>query len=93
MKEFISEHIDELENFCAQNDISVEKVLHSPKSFNKTIMYILHHDPKAGANGLNDETPAKVLLVIQKKDNKLEFIPKANLKKYLYGGHIGGDLL
>lgn len=89
MKKIILEHIDELKTFCAQ----VEKVLHSPKSFNKNIMYILHHDPKAGANGLNDETPAEVLLVIQKKDNKLEFIPKANLKKYLYGGHIGGDLL
>lgn len=83
MKSYILEHINELESFCTQNNITVESILNSPKSFNKNIMYILHHNPKAGENGLNDETPAEVLLVIQKKDNKLEFIPKANLKTYL----------
>lgn len=83
MKSYILEHINELENFCTQNNITVESILNSPKSFNKDIMYILHQDAKAGANGLNDETTAKVLLVIQKKGNKLEFLPKTNLKKYL----------
>ena len=83
MKNYILEHINELESFCTQNSIRVESILNSPKSFNKNIMYILHHNPEAGKNGLNDETPAEVLLIIQKKDNKLEFTPKENLKKYL----------
>jgi hypothetical protein len=83
MKSYILEHINELENFCTQNNITVESVLNSPKSFNKNTMYILHQDAKTGENGLNDETPAEVLLIIQKKDNKLEFLPKTNLKKYL----------
>ena len=83
MENYILEHINELENFCTQNNITVESILNSPKSFNKNIMYILHHNPKAGKNGLNDETTAKVLLIIQKKDNKLEFLPQTNLKKYL----------
>ena len=78
MNNFILEHIDELENFCAQNNISVETILNSPKSFNKNIMYILQQDPAAGSKGLNDETPAKVLLIIRKKENKLEFLNPEN---------------
>ena len=83
MKNFILEHIEELKFFCVKNNISVEKVLNSHKSFNKNIMYILHHDEKLGRNGLIDETPTKVLLVIKRKGNGLEFLPQGNLNKYL----------
>ena len=76
MKKYLLEHIDELEIFCKQNNITVESILNSPKSFNKDIMYILDHDEKLGRNGLKDETPAKVLLIIRKKGNHLEFSPQ-----------------
>lgn len=84
MKDFILKNIKELERFCTLNQISVEKVLKSPKSYNEKMMCIQHHNSGVGKNGLNDETPAKILLIIKKNtDGKIEFYPEPDFKQYL----------
>ena len=73
MKKYLQQHMLEFEAFCKEENISVEKILSMPKCYSKNLMYIQNYNYKNADMGLTDNTPADILLIIKKNNNKIDF--------------------
>lgn len=73
----------EIKEYCEKSGLNFEKVLKFKNTGNCNICAIQYFDPHGGAQGLLDETPAELLLLIEKKDNGIEFTQYENALKYL----------
>jgi hypothetical protein len=74
---------DEIERYCTENNLSIEKVFYSPHSYNDKRVVVLHFDPEKGKQGLLNETPATTTLLIEIGDGKLRFVQTEHTRKYL----------
>ena len=83
MKTILLPFRDELIKYCKINGLSYEKILRSPICGNEDILFVQHIDSQRKPTGLLDETPAEVLLRVEKIDNKIYFTEGENMKKYL----------
>jgi len=83
MAKIIVKYKKEIEEYCAGNNLSVEKVFNSPRSYNYESLIFLHHDPEKGKMGLLDETPAAVTLAVFLESGKLRFEQTEYTYKYL----------
>jgi len=83
MAKIIVKYKKEIEEYCDENNLSVDKVFHSPRSYSNERLIFLHHDPEKGKRGLLDETPAAVTLAVFLENDKLRFEQTEHTRKYL----------
>jgi len=83
MAKIIVVYKKEIEEYCAENNLSVEKVFNSPRCYDHKSLIFQHHDPEKGKMGLLDETPAAVTLAIFLENGKLRFEQTEHTHKYL----------
>lgn len=77
-------HKDSLEKYCAANDYSIEKVKALPKCGNKSALFVQVRNGRKGKAGLNDESPAEIVLSLTLDQNgKAVFEKGKNADKYL----------
>jgi hypothetical protein len=76
---------DEIERYCAQNNLSSEKVFYSARSYNdkSVILQQPELNTAKSAQGLADNVPARVTLAIFLEDGKLRFEQTEHTHKYL----------
>jgi len=84
IREIVNERKPEVEQYCADNNLSSEKIFKSPCSCDKTSMFILDEgDPERGKLGLADNVPLPVTLEIYLENGKLRFEQTEHTRKYL----------
>jgi len=76
---------NEIEKYCAENNISAEEVFRSACSYNDTIVVLQYPEfnTAKSAKGLADDIPAKVTLRIFLENGKLRFEQTEYTRKYL----------
>ncbi|MGN1478853.1 MAG: hypothetical protein ACI4XH_03730, partial [Acutalibacteraceae bacterium] len=76
---------NEIENYCNENQLSFEKLQEMSKVYSKDFLAFQYFgDPKNYSNeGLNDETPLPVVLIINIENSKVKFAQTEFTKKYL----------
>jgi hypothetical protein len=81
---FLKEYRSEIEKYCGDNNISVDKVFSSCTAGNKEIVVVLGEgDPERGKLGLLDEVPLPIALKIHIENDKLRFEQTEHTRKYL----------
>jgi len=83
MAKIILKYKKEIEEYCAENNLSIEKVFHSPRCYDHESLIFQHVDHEKGKLGLLDETPAAVTLAIFLENGKLRFEQTEHTRKYL----------
>jgi hypothetical protein len=75
MVKIFANYKGEIEKYCADNNMSAEKIFHSARSYNDEIVVLQHpeFDTAKSAKGLADDIPAKVTLRIFLENGKLRF--------------------
>ena len=73
----------EIQKYCVENGLDFSKVEKAAKCCTKDMLALQHFDPMKGKNGLLDETPAPVTLVIRKMENGLAFEQTEHTRRYL----------
>ena len=74
---------NEIREYCRMNGLDFSKAEKSGKCWGKDILMLQYIDPQKGKQGLRDEAPVPVTLVIRKTGNKLAFEQTENTRKYL----------
>ena len=62
---------DQIKDYCIDNNIDFEKVKKLPKCWGKNDIWLQYYDPIKGTKGLNDETPAPIVLKIYIDNGKV----------------------
>jgi len=83
MAKIIVTYKKEIEEYCVENNLSVEKVFRAPRCYDHKSLILQHHDPEKGKMGMLDETPAAVTLAVFLEDGKLRFEQTEHTRKYL----------
>lgn len=83
MCKLFSEWEKEIRRYCVSNGLDFSKAEKSGKCWRKDVLMLQHIDPDKGKNGMRDETPAPVILVIKKQKNGLVFEQTEYTHKYL----------
>jgi len=84
MREHVNKHRAEVEQYCAENNLSSEKFFTSPCSCDKTSLYVLGDgDPERAKLGLMDNIPLPIALEIYLENGKLRFEQTEHTRKYL----------
>lgn len=83
MKDILEIYRKDLIEYCKENGLLYEKILLSPMCGNERILFVQHIDSNKAKLGLLDETPAEVLLQIEKNGNGFTYTPGQNMNKYL----------
>ncbi len=83
MVKILVKYKSEIESYCAENNLSVDKVFHAPRAYNSKRVILQHFDPEKGKQGLLDETPAAITLAIFLENGKLRFEQTEHTRKYL----------
>lgn len=74
---------NEIHEYCMENGLDFSKAEKAGKCWGEDVLMLQHIDPHKGKNGLQDETPAPVMLVIRKVGNRLVFEQTEHTKCYL----------
>ena len=78
------DYIDEIQKYCKENHISFEKLNSMVKGCGNNDIMFLYHDPDKGKDGLLDETPMPLVLLLTKEPSgKLVFKQTEHTQKYL----------
>ncbi|MBQ8121681.1 MAG: hypothetical protein IJ172_13015 [Ruminococcus sp.] len=64
MCKLFNKYENEIKAYCKKNSIDFEKIKSLPQCWGKNDIWVQYHDPDKGKNGLNDETPAPIVLKI-----------------------------
>ena len=74
----------QIKEYCEKNDLSFEEAEKMSQSWNKTTVVLSSCDPTKGANGLLDDTPSPMVLLIRREnDGSLTFEKTEFTEKYL----------
>ncbi|MDD6488766.1 MAG: hypothetical protein PUG48_02990 [Clostridia bacterium] len=74
---------NEIKDYCQKNNLDFDKAKKLSQGWGKDFLALQFHDESKGVNGLLDETPMPIVLIVEKKDNNLVFTQTENTKKYL----------
>lgn len=79
----LNKYKHELQEYCLNNNLNYDKLMASVKGFsdNKMSFYVA-----SGTNdrrGLNNETPAHIILTVRKTANNIDIKPTEYTKQYL----------
>lgn len=83
MCKLFSKYEKEIQNYCEKNGLSFEKASKLPQCWRKNDIWLQYHDHEKGKNGLQDETPAPIVLKISIRDNVVSFEQTEYTKEYL----------
>ncbi|MCR5835975.1 MAG: hypothetical protein K6G88_05690 [Lachnospiraceae bacterium] len=83
MLDYIHDNIEILKKYCLENNLSVDKILKSPRCYNKNELYVQYRNTEKKANNLKCDVPAKILLVIRKTPDGMSFEPAKDIIDYL----------
>lgn len=73
----------EIEKYCMENNFNFEKVKRLAKGCGKDFLLLQYHDPQKGAEGLLDETPMPLILMVRNENSRLVFEQTEYTKAYL----------
>ena len=77
-------YAEALQSFCNENGLDFDKVKSSPFSANSEFLVIQHLSDRTISEGLNNETPAEVVLAAYRKpDGTITVETRKNTDKYL----------
>jgi hypothetical protein len=74
MLEIMKVYKKEIEDYCVENDLSIDKVFSSAMSYNEEYVIIQHYEYVEGRNSYIDETPSPITLEIYLENGKLRFV-------------------
>ncbi len=74
---------EDIKSYCSKNNFDFEKARKLSQCWGSNFLALQYHDPKKGQNGLLDETPMPLVLMISKTENGLVFEQTEFTKKYL----------
>ena len=83
MKELFDVWKHEIRLYCEKCGLSFDKARHMCKSWNEENLYLQYHDPDKGKEGLRDETPMPVVLIMRIKNGMPVFEQTEHTQKYL----------
>lgn len=83
MCKLFSKYEKEIENYCLSNGLDFEKSKKLPQCWGKNDIWLQYHDPQKGKEGLNNETPAPIVLKIYIENGNVSFEQTENTLKYL----------
>ena len=73
----------EVENYCQNNGLNFEKAKKLSQCWSKNDLILQYYDDTKKSNGLLDETPMPVVLIIEKTQKGLVFTETEYTEKYL----------
>ena len=74
---------NEIRQYCMANGLSFEKARNLSQCWGSNFLALQFYDPKQGRNGLRDETPMPLVLLIRKTAEGLEFEQTEFTQTYL----------
>ncbi|MEE1171488.1 MAG: hypothetical protein U0K87_03950 [Ruminococcus sp.] len=83
MCKLFTKYEKEIEQYCLENSLDFEKAKRMPQCWGKNDIWLQYHDPQKGKNGLKDETPAPIVLIITINNGRVEFEKTEFTEKYL----------
>ena len=84
MCKLFDEWRNEIKDYCRKQGLNFEMAEKLSQSWNKDMVALSYYDPSKGKNGLIDETPCPLVLLIRReKDGNLVFEQTEYTKKYL----------
>ena len=78
-----SDYQNEIKQYCEANNLNYNKACQLIRCSIKDMLVLQYHDPEKGKQGLLNEEPAPIVLIIHKSNNKITFEQTENTKKYL----------
>lgn len=73
----------QIKEYCISNNINFDKVKNLPQCWGKNDIWLQYYDPEKGKQGLNDETPAPIVLKIYVDNGNVTIEQTEYTKKYL----------
>lgn len=73
----------EIRRYCDENGLDFSKAQQAGKCWGKDVLMLQHIAPGSGKDGLHDETPAPIALIIRKDKNGLVFEQTEHTAEYL----------
>lgn len=73
----------QIREYCNSNGLDFEKAKKLSKCWGPDDLALQYYDPEQGKNGLLDETPMPLVLLITKTPNGLVFEQTEHTKRYL----------
>ena len=84
MCKLFDEWRNEIKDYCRQQGLNFDTAEKLSQSWNKNTVALSYRDPSKGSNGLLDDTPCPLVLLIRREKNgKLVFEQTEHTKKYL----------
>lgn len=84
LSSFIILYQNEIKDYCRQQGLNFDTAEKLSQSWNKNTVALSYRDPSKGSNGLLDDTPCPLVLLIRREKNgKLVFEQTEHTKKYL----------
>lgn len=74
---------NEIRTYCNSNNLSFDKAKNLSQCWGSNFLALQYHDPQKGKDGLLDETPMPLVLLITKTNKGLEFEQTEFTHKYL----------
>lgn len=72
-----------IKQYCDAHGLDFEIAKTLPQCWGKNDIWLQYHDVKKGKNGLNDETPAPIVLIIRIIDGKVDIQQTEYTERYL----------
>ncbi len=79
----LDEHKNELQEYCFNNNLDYDKLMSAVKGFSDNEMSFYVASGTSNGQGLNNETPAHIILTIHKVENKVIIEQTEYTKQYL----------
>jgi hypothetical protein len=73
----------DIHSYCVENHFDFEKAKALSQCWGSDFLALQFYDPEKGKNGLLDETPMPLVLLIRKTSNGLIFEQTENTVRYL----------
>lgn len=83
MCKLFSEWENDIRSYCTKNGLDFSRVQKTGKCWGKDFLMLQHIEPGTGRQGLQDETPAPVVLLVKKQNDALVFEQTQYTQKYL----------
>ena len=83
MKTIYEELKNNIREYCEKNNLDFGKVLKAGKCWGKNVLFLQHIERTNEKEGLKDETPAKVILIVRRSGDEISYEQTEYTQKYL----------
>ena len=81
MCKLFDEWRNEIKDYCRQQGLNFDTAEKLSQSWNKNTVALSYRDPSKGSNGLLDDTPCPLVLLIRREKNASSFLSRQNTLK------------